>query len=277
MNFIMTICILPNMSVEVTTKYDQLIFAIFWDKGDQIFENLSFIYSVSPLSIQLLRFVCQLAVDLLFTCFTSNILSIHFSVTSIPMPPRPKLFPTQYILYSLFFPVINLADASLHLTSCTHHTSTFLVNVSTTPVWLLMVPVFKLPKLNFCSVSMVPDCWMTIWRCSGLTPALPCASPSSMTPVPFTQLWFAHNKSIIEILEQVLRLYALSNKSITEKLEQVLRHYALGNSNQFRRLETQYFYRETISRRLPTKAKEQFTCPWKQDYPPPVLKLVFYV
>ena len=162
-------------------------------------------------------------------------------------------------------------------TSCTHHTSTLLVNVSTTPVWLLMVLVFKLPKLNFCSVSVVPDCWMTIWRCSGLTPALPCASLSSMTPVPFTQLWFAHNKSIIEILEQVLRLYALSNKSIIEKLEQVLRHYALGNSNQFRRLETQYFYRETISRRLPTKAKEQFTCPWKQDYPPPVLKLVFHV
>ena len=150
MDSIITICIPPKMAVEVTTKYDQLIFSNIWDKGDQILKDLYFLSSASPccgahvdtIAMVHLPISSFIIINLSFKNFTSKILSIHFPATSIPAPPRPKLFPTQYILYSLFFLVINLADTPLPLTSCTQHTSRFLlVTGSTTSVWTLMAPV----------------------------------------------------------------------------------------------------------------------------------------
>ena len=153
------------------------------------------------------------------TRFTSKIWSIHFLASSISTQPRLKLFPIQNVLCSLAFPIFSLADAPLHLISCTQHTSTFHLDnaLTTLPAHPLIVPTFKLPNLNFSSVSVVPDCRLTIWQCSGLTSALLCAGSSSVTP--------AHL-----ILEQVLRLYALTN--------------------QLRSLEIQYFYQDTITRMI---------------------------
>ena len=106
-------------------------------------EDLYFLSSASPcfgahvdtIATVHLPISSFIIINLSFKNFTSKMLSIDFLATSIPTPLRPKLFPTQYILCSLFFLVINLADTLLLLPSCTQHTSRFLlVTLSTTSV-----------------------------------------------------------------------------------------------------------------------------------------------
>ena len=36
-----------------------------------------------------------------------------------------------------------------------------------------------------------------------------------------------------------------------------------------------YFHWDTISRRMPTKSEEWFTCPWDEDYTQPGIKMIF--
>ena len=48
---------------------------------------------------------------------------------------------------------------------------------TTSPTRFFIVAKFKLPNMNFCSVSVVSDRWVTIWRCSVLTSALPYTGP----------------------------------------------------------------------------------------------------
>ena len=137
MNSIITTHILPNMSVEVTTSHDQIIFTNFGDKKDQIFR-------IYPLHLQLSLIVVHVdkivridlpissfnIIKLSFTCFKSEVLSIYFLGTSIPKSPTPKLFLIQNILYSLSVLVVSLVDVPFHLISCTQHTSTSLLGLS---------------------------------------------------------------------------------------------------------------------------------------------------
>ena len=123
------------------------------------------------------------------------------------------------ILYSLSFSIISLPDAPLLLISCTQHTSTFLlVNVSaTSPAHPLILPTFKLANLNFSSVSL-QKYRLTIWQWSGLMLVLPCLEPSSVTPASLMHVWWNIGAS-----------------------------FTVFNTNQFRRMETQCFYQDTIS------------------------------
>ena len=202
--------------------------------------------------IQLLQFVYQLAVLSWLIClrFTSKILLIHVPATSNVTSLRPKLFPVKYILYSLYFLVISLADAPLHLTFSMQHTSTLSQQLLQQ---LLTVPTFKSPNLNFCSVRVVLVCWMMICRCSGLTSALPSLAPSPMTPAPFVQLWFS-----------VLQFYSQFYSSITFLTPTSLGDYKFS------------IFIDIISRWLPTTAIECFTCLWEQDYSLSELKLGFH-
>ena len=58
------------------------------------------------------------------TPLTSKIAFTHFSVNKIPTPHMPSLFSTQNDLNLEYFPLNNLADAPLHLTSCKPQMST---------------------------------------------------------------------------------------------------------------------------------------------------------
>ena len=89
--------------------------------------------------------------------------------------PRPNLFPTRNTLYSLPFPIFHLA-LHIHYTTCMNLP---LNSFSSTPS---QEPTFRLPNLKFSSVSVVPDCRLVIWQCSGLAPALLSTGPSSMNP-----------------------------------------------------------------------------------------------
>ena len=95
------------------------------------------------------------------TRLMSYTLSTHFSARSTPTPLVPWLLPTQKNLYLESFPVMCLAEAPLHLTSCTQQRSTFLlVMVSTISLDLpLMVPMFQEAILNNAGVkcSMADD------------------------------------------------------------------------------------------------------------------------
>ena len=66
------------------------------------------------------------------TGLTSKIVYIHFSTNKILTPPMSFSFSTQNILYLKSFPLTNLADASLHLTSCKPQMSTLLLHITST-------------------------------------------------------------------------------------------------------------------------------------------------
>ena len=140
-------------------------------------------------------------INLSLTHSISKILSIQFLATSNLTPPRANLFPTQNILYLLSFSVISQADAPLHPIFCTHHILTFLlVIVSTTSLaYPLIVPIFRLPNLNFSSVYVVPNCRLIIWEYLWLASTLLYAGPLSMTPALLTQLWLILNWTISSI------------------------------------------------------------------------------
>ena len=109
------------------------------------------------------------------TRLMSYTLSTHFSARSTPTPLVPWLLPTQKNLYLESFPVICLAEAPLHLTSCTQQRSTFLlVMVSTISLDLpLMVPMFQEAILNvLCGVLHDVDL-------TGPLPVLPLTTPST--------------------------------------------------------------------------------------------------
>ena len=109
------------------------------------------------------------------THLMSYTLSTHFSARSTPTPLVPWLLPTQKNLYLESFPVMCLAEASLHLTSCTQQRSMFLlVMVSTISLDLpLMVPMFQEAILNVsCGVSHDVDL-------TGPLPVLPLTTPST--------------------------------------------------------------------------------------------------
>ena len=154
------------MSVEVTNKHQQFIFSNIWDKGDQIFIKPILYILNHPLFSSACWYNCydlfankHFIIIISQSCFLYQ--RSYQSTSQQPISQhhkdlRPKLFPTWYILYSLFFPVISLTDAPLHLPSCTQHLSIFLpVNVATTsPPQRLMVSISKLSDLNFSSVSI---------------------------------------------------------------------------------------------------------------------------
>ena len=66
------------------------------------------------------------------TGLTSKIVYIHFSTNKILTPTMSFSFSTQNILYLKSFPLTNLADASLHLTSCKPQMSTLLLHITST-------------------------------------------------------------------------------------------------------------------------------------------------
>ena len=108
------------------------------------------------------------------TRLMSYTLSTHFSARSTPTPLVPWLLPTQKI-WSLF--LLCLAEAPLHLTSCTQQRSTFLlVMVSTISLDLPpMVPMFQEAILNvLCGVSHDVDL-------TGPLPVLPLMTPSTVS------------------------------------------------------------------------------------------------
>ena len=73
------------MSINAITKYDQLIFSNFWDKGDQIIGSCCGPYAdiIATTFLLLSNFII---ISLSFTHFTPKILSIHFTATSIATP-----------------------------------------------------------------------------------------------------------------------------------------------------------------------------------------------
>ena len=91
------------------------------------------------------------------------------------MPLVPWSLPTQKNLYLGSFPVMYLAEALLHLTSCTQQRSMFLlVMVSTISLDLpLMVPMFQEAILSVsCGISHDVDL-------TGPLPVLPLTTPST--------------------------------------------------------------------------------------------------
>ena len=190
------------MSINAITKYDQLIFSNFWDKGDQIIGSC-----------------CGPYADIIATTFLllSNLSSLvcHSHILhqrSYQFTSQQPVLQHQYIIFTIL--------PSHQSSWCTSPSYFLLGNASATfPSQPLMVPTFKLPNLNFFSVLVVPDHWMTIWQCSWLTSALAWVGPSSVTLGLLTHLWFSNNKTIIEILEQVFWLYALTNTNQFRGLE----------------------------------------------------------
>ena len=96
MKSIIAIYIFPNMSVEVTTKYDQLILSNFFELSFPSFANLrrgAYADTIATIRLPISSFII---VNLSFTRFRSQIFSIH-----IPAPPRRKLFPT-HLIFAIF-------------------------------------------------------------------------------------------------------------------------------------------------------------------------------
>ena len=96
------------------------------------------------------------------------------SLSTFQLRRWPLSLPIQNSLYVALFPVNNLADAPLNLTSCTPHKSVALCSNSSTtsPELPLRLPTFKLPTLKQCSS------WMRVKRYLHLTSSLSCATPS---------------------------------------------------------------------------------------------------
>ena len=141
-----------------------------------------------------------------------KIISTHFSANNIPTPPTPLSFPTQNKLNLESFPSTNLADAPLHFKSYKPQISTLCLHITSTTSndWpLIVVPTFHEHDLNFWC-----DSWLTMWRCSHLTPTLTLGTPSTWWfPVPHSH-WTALKTVISYIAAKFLQMNTILNANL---------------------------------------------------------------
>ena len=163
----------------------------------------------------------------------SKTLSTQFLGKIIQTNPKPFSFPIQNSLYYSAYPLTILTDVSLNLVSCTQQMFT-----TTYPDLTLRVLTFTLPtRISTNSFPGWYSRWMTVWLGMHLTLVLPCAATSLYTFCHFINLNVAKFYDWMPFLTST--------------------QYGDGDP---------YFHQDTISRWLPKKAEEWFTCQWGGDY-----------